>query len=134
MSTYDADFYAWTQEQAAALRDKDLGALDLAHLAEEIDTLGRSERKTLRSDLRRLLCHLLKWQYQPEYRSRSWQISIVQARGDIDDDLADDPSCAPSLPSSSPKPTAVPNCRPRNRRDCRCIRSPTPAPGRWRTC
>jgi hypothetical protein len=60
MSDYDADFYAWTQAQAQALQSKDWLALDLEHLAEEIDDLGVSIRKGLVSQLERLLLHLLK--------------------------------------------------------------------------
>jgi Domain of unknown function DUF29 len=62
---YDTDFYTWTQTQAAALRAKNWAALDLEHLAEEIESLGRSERYAIESQLERLLLHLLKWCYDP---------------------------------------------------------------------
>ena len=69
---YDQDFYAWTQEQVALLREGKWHALDCEHLIEEIEDLGRSARKELRSYLEGLVLHLLKWRYQPDYRSRSW--------------------------------------------------------------
>ena len=62
---YDTDFYAWTQQQAEALRAKDWAAVDIEHLAEEVDDLGRSIGKGLESQLERLLVHLLKWRYDP---------------------------------------------------------------------
>ena len=80
---YDTDFYQWTQAQAAALRDGKLTALDLVHLAEEIDSVGASEKRTIASQLLRLLAHLLKWGYEPSHRGPSWQDSINDARVQI---------------------------------------------------
>jgi hypothetical protein len=82
-ASYETDFYSWTQAQAAALRAKDWGALDLDNLVEELDALGRSERNALWSHLRILLVHLLKWRYQPERRTRSWRGSITRARQNL---------------------------------------------------
>ena len=65
---YEADFYAWLQAQAAHLRAKEWKGLDIDNLAEELDTLGRSERNAVWSHVRILLLHLLKWAYQPERR------------------------------------------------------------------
>jgi Domain of unknown function DUF29 len=76
---YDSDFYVWTQDQAAHLRAKKWPALDVDNLAEEIESLGRSQRKALRSHLRNLLIHLLKWTYQPDQQpqhGRSWRAAI----------------------------------------------------------
>jgi Domain of unknown function DUF29 len=95
MSHYDIDFYAWTQAQAAALRDKNVSALDLANLAEEIEALGRSDRRAITHQLQRLLLHLLKWVHQPqerERRGRSWRGSVVQARQEIATLLDESPS------------------------------------------
>jgi hypothetical protein len=82
---YDEDFYAWTQEQAALLREGAVDELDLANLAEEIESLGKSDRRALGSHLRNLVLHLLKWHYQPSGRltGHSWQSSIRNARADI---------------------------------------------------
>jgi hypothetical protein len=94
-TTYDTDFFAWTQHQAAALRAKDFAALDLEHLAEEIESLGRSDRRAIASQLERLLLHLLKWAYQPLAHERygaSWRTGIRQARRAIADLIEESPS------------------------------------------
>ena len=77
---YDADFYAWAQQQAAALRAKDWAALDLEHLAEEVDDLRKTERRAVRSQLRLILSHLLKWVYQAARRTDSWRSTIANGR------------------------------------------------------
>jgi Domain of unknown function DUF29 len=97
MSDYDIDFYAWTQAQAAALRAKDLAALDLDHLAEEIEGVGASDRRAIRSQLLRLSLHLLKWRHQPTHRGESWQLSIDDARVQVELILADSPSLRPFM-------------------------------------
>jgi uncharacterized protein DUF29 len=82
---YDTDFYAWTQAQAAALRDGKWDALDRANLAEEIESLGRSERYAIESHLQNVLTHLLKWRYDPATKPRrGWRITIRNARLDIE--------------------------------------------------
>jgi uncharacterized protein DUF29 len=82
--SYDADFYTWTQAQAAALRVKDVGALDLEHLAEEIEDLGQSIENAIESHLERLLLHLLKYRYDPVQRPRrGWRLTIRHARREI---------------------------------------------------
>jgi len=99
MSNYDTDFYAWAQAQAQALRAKDWAALDLDHLAEEIESLGNEQRHAVRSHLRVLLWHLLKWAYQASHRTPSWRTSILTARAEIVDRLTDYPSLRPRVPS-----------------------------------
>ena len=99
MSHYDEDFYAWTQAQAAALRAKEFATLDLEHLAEEIESLGNEQRYTIRSHLRVLLWHLLKWAYQPDHRITSWRTSVLNARAEIADRLEDNPSLQPRVPA-----------------------------------
>jgi hypothetical protein len=91
-STYDTDFYAWTQAQAAAIRAKDLSRLDIEHLAEEIESLGIADEHAISRQLQRLLAHLLKWHYQPTHRSPSWRRSIHQARDAIADRITRSPS------------------------------------------
>ena len=95
---YDQDFYAWTQQQVALLREGAWHELDRAHLIEEIETLGRSERKEVRSYLQGLVLHLLKWCYQPDYRGRSWRDSIEENRACIPEALQETPSLCPQLP------------------------------------
>jgi hypothetical protein len=90
---YDTDFYAWTQQQAEAIRAKDVTALDIEHLAEEVEDLGRSVRHAIVSQLERLLLHLLKWRYDlAQDPRRLWRLSIRQARREIDRQLADNRS------------------------------------------
>jgi hypothetical protein len=100
-SLYERDFHAWCLEQAAHLRGRirpgASDALDYENLAEEIETLGRSNRHAIRSHLRNLLIHLLKWQFQPDKRTPSWERSIVNARDEIEYLIKDSPSLA-SLP------------------------------------
>jgi hypothetical protein len=81
---YDTDFYGWAQAQAEALRTKDWAALDVKHLAEEIESVGQQDRYAIESHLERLLLHLLKWRYDPATRPRrSWALTILDARGEI---------------------------------------------------
>lgn len=99
MSDYDTDFYAWTQQQAQALRAQEAKTLDWDHLAEEIESLGNEQRHAVRSHLRVLLWHLLKWTYQPDHQGSSWRTSILNARAEIADRLDDDPSLRPCVPT-----------------------------------
>ena len=89
---YDADFYAWANEQAALLRAGRLRAADIAHIAEEIESMGRSEKRELTSRLVVLLAHLLKWDAQPDRRGRSWILTIREQREEVAEVLHDNPS------------------------------------------
>jgi hypothetical protein len=91
-SLHDSDFYAWSLEQAALLRAGRVGEADLAAIAEEIESMGKTEKRELVSRLTVLLLHLLKWQCQPAGRGNSWRLSIANARDEIADLLADNPS------------------------------------------
>jgi hypothetical protein len=82
-SLYDQDFLAWTEQQAALLRAGRLDQLDLDNLAEELDTMGRSEWGELENRLEVLLMHMLKWDYQPARRSRSWKATVREQRNAI---------------------------------------------------
>jgi Domain of unknown function DUF29 len=88
---YNRDFYSWLMEQAGHVRAGRWDALDRENLAEEIESLGREQFNKLESALRVLLLHILKWDHQPEHRSRSWRLSIRQQRIELDDILADNP-------------------------------------------
>ena len=103
-SLYETDFYAWTQHQAALLRRNKWGEIDAANLAEEVESLGRRDRRELGSRLRVLLVHLLKWRYQPERQqeSHSWSDTILEQREQIADLLADSPSLRPQLSNLLP--------------------------------
>lgn len=91
-SLYETDFYAWTQEQANLLRHHHWSQLDVPNLIEEIESLGRKERQELRNRLSVLIGHLLKWEYQPEQRSRSWLATIRVQRRETLKLLSENPS------------------------------------------
>ncbi|MCJ2013011.1 DUF29 domain-containing protein [Methylobacterium sp. J-076] len=88
---YDEDFYTWTQEQGARLRAGKLDGLDLGNLAEEIESLGRSQFASLVSALRVVLLHMLKFDHQPALRSRSWVVSIATHREHVTDEWEESP-------------------------------------------
>jgi hypothetical protein len=98
-SLYETDFYAWANEQAALLRAGRLADADIANIAEEIDTMGRGEKRELTNRLAVLLAHLLKWQAQPERRGRSWLLAIREQRRQIARLLVENPSLRPHLDS-----------------------------------
>jgi hypothetical protein len=97
MTTYDTDFYQWTQQQADLLRQGALSALDRENLAEEIESMGKSGQRAVESYLRNILLHLLKWQYQPERRSNSWRLSIRDGRHQVAKRLRESPSLKPKI-------------------------------------
>jgi hypothetical protein len=97
---YDRDFYAWSREQADLLRSGKLAEADIEHIAEEIDSMGRTEKRELISRLDVLLLHLLKWLYQPGKRGPSWEASIFVQRDRLADHLDDNPSLRPLLPQA----------------------------------
>jgi ribosomal protein L29 len=80
---YEADFVQWSDRTAQLLREHRFADLDLDHLIEEIEDLGNRHRDALESQLTQLLMHLLKWQFQPDHRSSSWNGSIKKARKQI---------------------------------------------------
>jgi hypothetical protein len=94
---YDADFYAWTQEQAERLRQSRPNNVDWEHVAEEIEDLGRSEKRELVSRLVILMSHLLKWQNQPAHRGKSWRLSIKEHRLRLARHLSENPSLKAKL-------------------------------------
>ncbi len=91
-SLYKHDFYAWALHNAALFKAKRFEELDFDNLAEEIESMGKSEGRELNNRLKELLLHLLKWQYQPERKGRSWLNSINKQRIGIDEVLDENPS------------------------------------------
>jgi hypothetical protein len=79
------------------LRAGELSAIDAANIAEEIESMGRSDRRELKSRLVVLLMHLLKWRHQPGSRSRSWSAAIDEQRLQIEGILGESPSLRPSV-------------------------------------
>jgi hypothetical protein len=89
---YSTDFSTWISQTAQLLRERRWHDIDVANLIDEVEDLGKSERRAIDSQLTRLLLHLLKWQYQPQRRSDSWLDSITDARTQIDLAIKDSPS------------------------------------------
>jgi len=79
-ASYEKDVILWAEEQARALRERDFGRLDIEHLADEIEDVGKSEKRELANRMAVLLAHLLKWRAQPEKRSPSWRNTINHQR------------------------------------------------------
>lgn len=96
-SLYDRDFYLWIQATAQQLKEGKFNEIDIPNLIEEIESMGRSEKRELKSRLIVLLMHLLKWQYQPEKRSESWRSTISEQRICIEGLLEDSPSLQPLI-------------------------------------
>lgn len=94
---YGGDVYAWARAQAALLRAGKFDEIDAPQIAEELDDVGRSEYDKLESALTVLLAHMLKWDRQPERRSRSWEATIHEQRRRIQDRLEDSPSLKSKL-------------------------------------
>jgi hypothetical protein len=89
---YDADFFQWTQATAEMIRQGRLAEVDLEHVAEEIEAMGKRDRREVRSRLIVLLMHLLKWELQPEKRTGSWRTTIDEQRTQIQFSIQDSPS------------------------------------------
>ena len=92
LATYDSDFHLWSQTQAAAIREGKFAEIDLENVAEEIESLGLSDKRAIKSWLEVLLLNLLKWQAQPEKRKGGWENSIEEAREALADLIGDSPS------------------------------------------
>jgi uncharacterized protein DUF29 len=99
-SLHDSDFYAWSLEQAALLRAGRIGEAEVDTIAEEIESMGKAEKRELVSRLTVLLLHLLKWRHQPSHRGKSWRLTIGNARNEITDHLEDNPSLKAILDSA----------------------------------
>lgn len=79
-SNYENDFFAWTQDQAKYLKNGELEKLDIINLQDEIEDMGKSEKRALESQINNILMHMLKAQYQKERDCISWQSSIKEAK------------------------------------------------------
>lgn len=96
---YEADFHKWATEQATLIRARKWEELDIKNLAEEIESLGKQQRQEVRSRLIVLMGHLLKWEYQPQKRSRSWFRTIRVQRKELGI-LVENPSLQPYVPEA----------------------------------
>ncbi|WNV06387.1 DUF29 domain-containing protein [Candidatus Methylospira mobilis] len=82
LANYNGDVIAWANEQAQLLRAGQFSQLDIEHIADEIEDVGRSEQRELASRMTVLIAHLLKWRYQPERKGNSWRLTIEAQRED----------------------------------------------------
>ena len=96
---YEKDFCLWIETTAKLLKQGQFSQLDIENLVEEIETMGRSEKNALKSNLIIVFLHLLKWQYQPDKRSRSWKSSILEHRRRLHEAFKDSPSLKPFFAS-----------------------------------
>jgi Domain of unknown function DUF29 len=127
---YDQNFFAWRRQQADLLRAGDLARADIEHIAEEIESLGRTERRELISRLTVLMLHLLNWRHQPEKRGASWEASIRVQRNRLADHLEDNPSLKPLLPQALLSACRDAALEAVGRQVCRALRSRRPVRGR----
>lgn len=97
MNLYDLDYGLWLQDQITKLKQHKWQQLDVEHLIEELEALNKSNKRELYSYIVVLLAHLLKWQYQPDFRSGSWEGSIGNSRKRIERLFKDQPSLRPYL-------------------------------------
>ena len=89
---YNRDYYLWLSHTAQLIKEGKFSELDAANLIEEIEDMGRSEKRAIKSNLVVVLLHLLKYKYQPENRSNSWKSSIREHRRRLRDDFQTSPS------------------------------------------
>ncbi|MFI0478878.1 MAG: DUF29 domain-containing protein [Candidatus Rhabdochlamydia sp.] len=97
---HDEDFYGWAMAEASLLRQHKWNELDIEHLAEELESMGASERREFISRMAQLIFHLLKWHHQPDFREfnkRSWEASIQEQRKKVKKLIVDNPSFKPNM-------------------------------------
>ena len=99
---YDQDFYAWALANAELLRQGRFAEVDAEHVAEELESMGKSQKRELGSRLTGLLAHLLKWRYQSGGRGSSWRNTITIQRLELQEVLEENPSLRPTLPAGLP--------------------------------
>lgn len=97
--SYDEDFVLWAQCQIDLIRERQFAQLDIDNLLDELEYLVNKRKRAVRSRLRVLMMHLLKWEYQTALRSNSWIRTICAQRRKIEDELEDSPSLKRLLPS-----------------------------------
>lgn len=105
-SLYEQDYYLWLEQQVGCLRSHRLDTLDINGLAEELEDMGRSEKRTVRNTITIVLMHLLKYEFQPSQRSKSWEATLIEHRLRIRDLFED----SPSLKRYAESPEVVQRC------------------------
>lgn len=96
-TSYESDVVAWAKEQAALIRSGQFDQLDLTHIAEEIEDVGKKEQREIASRMAVLLAHILKWKFQPQKRSMSWTLTIKEQRRLLVRRVQKTPSLSPML-------------------------------------
>ncbi|BAZ27887.1 hypothetical protein NIES4074_03150 [Cylindrospermum sp. NIES-4074] len=96
---YEVDYLQWLETTVEKLRSQEYSTVDWGNLIEEIEDMGRSERRSLESNLIVIILHLLKWQFQPEQRTGRWEGSIIEHRRRVKKLLKESPSLKPYLES-----------------------------------
>jgi len=96
---YETDFYGWIQNQVGILRARNLADLDVDNLIEEIESMGKSQKRALTSRLEVLFMHLLKWQFQPALKGPRWRFTIEEQRVRIVEHLDENPSLKSAIPA-----------------------------------
>lgn len=94
---YEKDFYAWITQNVQLLRDGRLDEADIENIAEEMEGMGKSEKREIVSRLAVLMAHLLKWKFQSVRRSKSWELTIKNQRLELIDLLKESPSLKHNL-------------------------------------
>lgn len=89
---YETDFSAWSKDQATFLRKREFQNLDIQHLVEEIEDLGKTSTNAIQSHMKQIIAHLLKCEFQPAYYTKSWQDTIDAGRDEIENIIEDNPS------------------------------------------
>jgi hypothetical protein len=89
---YERDFCLWLELNIQQMKAGTLETIDVLHVIEELETMGRSERQALQSNLQVVLMHLLKYKYQPGKRTKSWRFTLLEHRDRIEVLLEDSPS------------------------------------------
>jgi hypothetical protein len=128
---YERDLYAWSREQARLLKARRLDKIDAGNIAEEILDVGSNEYDKLGSALRVLLVHMLKWDRQPEKRTRSWENTIAEQRVRIDQQLTDNPSLKSRIEEATGRAYRRAKIRASTETDLEVDRFPETCPYDW---
>jgi hypothetical protein len=102
-TVYEQDLCLWLSQNTELLREGRVAEIDIENIAEELDAMGKSQHRELMNRLRVLLAHLLKWQFQPDHRSNSWKVTIVEQRYQIEQLLEMSPSLKHKIDQKIPK-------------------------------
>ncbi len=112
LATYDGDFCAWLEQQAALIRAGRFDQLDIQNIAEELEGLGRLDKRTVREHIRKIVLRLMTWENRLQQRDASSEIALHQSRDTVEDLVNDSPSLRPLLRSTLLRSgaTSIPEC------------------------